>query len=118
MLLRQNKVAAVVGKRTSTTFAESTVSTTANPFKRAFQWYSQKLETHPILTKGLTAGTIGALGDILCQKYVDRPEKERVLMKEGKEIPTTALWWVDPNRSARFFAVGVVVVGPWCHACE
>jgi hypothetical protein len=59
------------------------------------------------------------MGDVLCQRYVDKPEKER-LMSLGKQDHDTSqtLWWWEVKRSARFLGVGMVVVGPWCHACE
>mmetsp|Transcript_13975 Transcript_13975/g.24293 ORF Transcript_13975/g.24293 Transcript_13975/m.24293 type:complete len:341 (+) Transcript_13975:156-1178(+) len=90
-----------------------------NPFSRAFQWYSTKLETHPIITKGLTAGFIGALGDVSCQVFIDKPEQERLLAEKGEPIPSSEdqpLWWWQAGRTTRFFVLGVGLVGPWCHA--
>jgi hypothetical protein len=36
-------------------------------WQRAFQWYSRKLSTHPLITKSLTSAIIAGLGDVLCQ---------------------------------------------------
>jgi ligand-binding sensor protein len=42
-------------------------SSTSHPLVRFLQWYSQQLDHRPLLTKGLTSGTIAASGDIICQ---------------------------------------------------
>jgi hypothetical protein len=87
-----------------------------NSFERAFAWYGDKLETHPIITKGLTAGVIGAMGDVMCQIYIDKPEKEIQMQQDGEQVPTQALWWWESGRTTRFFVLGVGLVGPWCHS--
>lgn len=111
-----------VRRHSTNAFAESTTTTPSfsssnkNPLARAFRWYSDKLESHPILTKSLTAATIGASGDVLCQYYIDKPEKEKA--NTGEHDTTQALWWFQPERTGRFFLLGAVLVGPWCHACK
>jgi hypothetical protein len=122
---QSNNYCSVRRHSTSTsTFAESTTTTPSfsssnnNPLARAFRWYSDKLESHPILTKSLTAATIGASGDVLCQYYIDKPEKEKAKANTGEHDTTQALWWFQPERTGRFFLLGAVLVGPWCHACK
>jgi hypothetical protein len=35
---------------------------------RGFAWYSKQLDLHPILTKSISGGVLGAFSDFLCQK--------------------------------------------------
>lgn len=103
---------------TSTAYASAEASAKqegSNPFRRAFEWYGEKLESHPIITKGLTAGVIGGLGDVSCQLFIDKPEKEFQNAEKGI-VEEGALWWFDAGRTGRFFVLGVGLVGPWCHA--
>ena len=131
LLQRRKPTFVSSGQRSSTTSAyrEATTRSSSssgsstgaggdgNPFKRAFFWYADKLESHPIITKGLTAGFIGAMGDVLCQVFIDKPEKEYKKIEAGEFIEDeAALWWFEPGRTTRFFVLGVGLVGPWCHA--
>ena len=61
-----------------------------------FRWYAEKLDTHPLLTKGLTSGIIAGSGDVICQSL----DKEQS--------------W-DILRSCRFFLMGSLWVAPITH---
>lgn len=61
-----------------------------------FEWYSNCLETHPILTKSVTSAMIAGAGDCLCQANENHSP------------------W-DAYRTARFSTLGFFMVGPGCH---
>jgi hypothetical protein len=95
---------------------------------RFVAWYSKKLDTHPLLTKGITSGMIAGTGDFICQYLIDKREKERALTGEGSTSAAAAaavaaeraengsiLWWWDAWRTARFGTLGALYVGPGCH---
>eukprot|EP00937_MAST-01D_sp_MAST-1D-sp2_P003945 g3945.t1 len=60
-----------------------------------WQQYLKLLETHPIMTKAVTSGVIGGIGDYCCQKWFD-----------GR---------VDAKRLATFTFLGAALVGPTLH---
>jgi Mpv17 / PMP22 family len=71
--------------------------------RRLFAWYSQKLNTHPLLTKSLTGATIAAAGDVLCQAGTS--DNKRSFWTQG---------W-DMRRSFHFFLLGWTFVAPTSH---
>jgi hypothetical protein len=89
---RQNLSAALpIRRQCLTTSSDSSSSSTW------LAWYSKRLETHPLTTKGVTSGLISGTGDTICQ-YVASPEDP----------------W-DLLRTARFVAMGVFWVAPMTH---
>jgi hypothetical protein len=60
------------------------------------QWYSNKLDTDPVITKSITSAIIAAAGDAGCQKV------------SGDEP-------FDLKRCGRFFILGGALVGPAVH---
>mmetsp|Transcript_2627 Transcript_2627/g.3977 ORF Transcript_2627/g.3977 Transcript_2627/m.3977 type:complete len:191 (+) Transcript_2627:3-575(+) len=64
-----------------------------------FEWYSNKLDTHPLLTKAITSGIIGGSGDLICQ-YLSNNKKQKN---------------IDWLRTGRFFLMGVIWVAPVTH---
>ncbi|CAJ1934679.1 unnamed protein product [Cylindrotheca closterium] len=67
-------------------------------------WYKAKLDSHPLLTKGITSGVICATGDGLCQYLSPPPQK-------SSDETTTFDYW----RSFRFFVMGSLWVAPCTH---
>ena len=65
----------------------------------SFQWYGNKLDTHPVLTKCITSGVIAASGDVLCQTL-------------SYDLQRTRFDWV---RSTRFAILGSFLVAPTVH---
>jgi hypothetical protein len=59
-------------------------------------WYSTKLDTHPLLSKGISSGLIAGAGDWLCQTGI-----------EGGQ-------W-DYVRTGRFTFLGTFLVAPVIH---
>lgn len=102
---------------------QSTATTPAPPaarlsiFASALAWYSKKLDTHPLLTKGITSGVIGGAGDLLCQAFIDRPEKECERLQNGSAAyaDESIAWWWDGWRTARFCFLGAFYIAPGCH---
>ena len=95
-------------------------------------WYSQKLDTHPLLTKGLSSGLIAASGDVLCQALLlddDNHERDNGQRRrrgdddshkgEAKAYsaaaPPSILDWWDKPRTARFWILGTFLVAPVIH---
>ena len=81
-------------------------------------WYSNKLETQPFLTKGLTSGFIAGLGDFLCQ-LVSSSNPSLTQSKRG----VSSVWdflFVNENgwdipRTIRFCIIGTFWVAPVTH---
>jgi hypothetical protein len=65
-----------------------------------FAWYAQKLDSHPLLTKGITAGMISGASDAICQFLTHAKEKDDVF---------------DFLRTGRFFLMGAFWVAPVTH---
>mmetsp|Transcript_9763 Transcript_9763/g.22430 ORF Transcript_9763/g.22430 Transcript_9763/m.22430 type:complete len:298 (+) Transcript_9763:127-1020(+) len=87
-------------------------STTDRP--SFLEWYGSKLETHPFLTKSITAGLIGGSGDITCQ-LIARGEVDRCGPLGGQnDVDGSHIWW-DWKRTARFMMMGSGFVAPACH---
>lgn len=68
-------------------------------------WYSNKLDTHPLLTKGISSGLIAGGGDFLCQTAIEARSSR----------PNTATASYDIMRTVRFTILGTVVVAPFVH---
>lgn len=71
-----------------------------------FQWYSEKLETHPILTKAITSGIISGSADLICQAI---SYKKRAAENEEEELT------FDLARTGRFTFMGSAFVAPIVH---
>mmetsp|Transcript_13650 Transcript_13650/g.20787 ORF Transcript_13650/g.20787 Transcript_13650/m.20787 type:complete len:222 (-) Transcript_13650:75-740(-) len=67
------------------------------PPRLLFEWYSRKLDTHPLLTKSITSGVIGGTGDLICQCISNSNEK------------------IDWLRMGHFFLLGSFWVAPVTH---
>lgn len=66
---------------------------------------SSKLETHPLLTKGITSGIIAGFGDVLGQS-IQSQDSLWEMMRTGR---------FDIIRTGRFVLLGTFLVGPVCH---
>jgi hypothetical protein len=69
----------------------------------AFQWYMKSCTENPLLTKGITAGLIAALGDFIAQKLETR-----------RNDPTTNNI-LSLERMTTFFAVNFLFTTPFVH---
>ena len=87
--------------------------------KHALQWYSKRLETHPLTTKGLTSGLVSGSGDLLCQAivghYRNHHRTNDVDNNGNNKQPQSFLQRVDWIRTARFAFLGTVLVAPIVH---
>lgn len=85
-------------------------------------WYSQWLETHPLLTKGITSGAIAAAADVICQYLTPTEEvtDERESTTTTATTATAKAFTWDKERTLRFWILGTVWVAPvthyWYHA--
>ena len=87
-------------------------------FHRSRNWYSDKLDSHPVLTKAVTTGIIAGSGDLLCQKGIQKEKtvhhhapSEMAVMKP----PAASAVGYDATRTMRFASLGTVFVAPTCH---
>lgn len=78
-------------------------SSSSLPRLSLFAWYSQKLDTHPLLTKAISSGIIAATGDGMCQ----------VLSSGTTESDKNKIF--DWLRNGRFFIMGAFWVAPCTH---
>lgn len=71
------------------------------------------LDTHPILTKGLSSGLIAGGGDFLCQTCIETSTAFRGTRdtSSGSSISST----YDLMRTLRFTILGTFVVAPFVH---
>lgn len=86
-------------------------------FLAAFAWYSKRLDSQPLLTKGISSGIIAGLGDLICQIFIDKPEKEAAKLREEVVVEgySSYWWWWDPWRTGRFVFLGFTLTAPLCH---
>lgn len=68
--------------------------------KAVYQWYLESCVRKPFLAKGLTSGTIAALGDAIAQKIEASASSSRSF---------------NPNRVATFFFCNLLFTGPTIH---
>lgn len=71
----------------------------SNIINRALQWYSMRLDMHPLTTKCITSGLVSGSGDVLCQAIVHRSSQKLVHQNEDK-------FKMDKMRTFRFILLG------------
>jgi hypothetical protein len=111
------------GRRTFTSSAKKegeTLNEKASFFTNFLAWYSTKLDTHPLLTKGISSGLIAGSGDFLCQLFVDRlnvveEDENDVVAKRDEKKSSSLLGGWDPARTGRFAILGAFLVAPGIH---
>ena len=69
--------------------------------------YSQSLETHPLVVKGLTSGVLSFGADLICQVYFPAEKETNENMNEEVSI--------DWNRTVKFTAIGTFYTAPVLH---
>jgi hypothetical protein len=92
-----------------------------------FAWYSNRLDTHPVSTKCISAGLISSVGNILAQGityYQEKMEQENdsssTTADNGQEIASknNDIWKdfsVDPAQVGRFAFLNAIFVAPVLH---
>ncbi|CAM6126906.1 unnamed protein product [Calypogeia fissa] len=60
-------------------------------------WYNTLLETHPLISKSVTAGVMNAVADLFCQLYIEKVDE------------------LDWKRFISFVSIGVFLSGPGLH---
>lgn len=88
--------------------ASAASKTSTKQSMNLLEWYSSKLDSHPITTKCLTAGVIAGFGDVVCQGIQEQ------LDENPKEGTFLSRW--DVMRTGRFALLGGGLVGPAIHA--
>lgn len=75
-------------------------------------WYSHKLDTHPIITKIISAGLISGLGNLGAQRLM---HSQLPVESAEDDIQTKPDFQVDWNQMGRFVLLNVVFVAPVLH---
>mmetsp|Transcript_3661 Transcript_3661/g.6889 ORF Transcript_3661/g.6889 Transcript_3661/m.6889 type:complete len:327 (+) Transcript_3661:119-1099(+) len=85
-------------------------------FQSLFDWYSKKLDTHPILTKCISAGIISSLGNILAQGITHQQNEQQHGSQSDKGIGVQQkAFEVDFAQMGRFTLLNVTFVAPVLH---
>ena len=80
--------------------------------KNPIEWYAQKLESHPLLTKALTSAFISGSGDLTCQYLVHkRQHQQRQNQQDGIDGGFIPDW----KRTGRFSFLGLALIAPIIH---
>ncbi|KAG7368988.1 Mpv17 / PMP22 family protein [Nitzschia inconspicua] len=74
-------------------------SSLRRPLAKFLTWYSHQLDRRPLLTKSISAGLIGASGDLVCQHL-------SLSSEASSSLP------YDWHRTGRFFIMGSFWVAP------
>lgn len=102
-------------------------SSSSPPSFDAFAWYSNKLDTHPIVTKCVSAGLIASLGNVLAQRLVhgqNQPENVEVDDSGDDNAQRDASsgsrrepgpFTIDAAQVSRFALLNVAFVAPVLH---
>lgn len=99
--------------RSSTTGGSSSPRSS---FRSVFDWYSTKLDTHPILTKCISAGIISSLGNILAQGIAYQQNEQQHGSQSDKGIGMQQnAFEVDFAQMGRFALLNVTFVAPVLH---
>jgi hypothetical protein len=112
------------GHRHSNYRTSSSSSSSGSSRWSFWDWYSQRLDTYPLLTKGVTSGLLVGAGDFICQTILAKSKFDDV--DDGSHPSSvsstrTSLWghffvdcW-DTLRTARFCILGTFWVAPMTH---
>lgn len=101
----------IARKRRTFSSSSSSSSSTTRPWNQFLSWYTTKLDTHPLLTKGISSGIIAGLGDLICQTLIRNHHKAP---QNGNTHETAVQTW-DVIRTLRFTLLGAVLVAPCVH---
>jgi hypothetical protein len=98
------------GTYTKTKTDKVETSFASNPIS----WYSQKLESHPLITKCITSGIIAGTGDLTCQFIVHCKEGGNT-QEEGQPLSKGNDFQPDLVRTSRFTFLGLALIAPVVH---
>jgi hypothetical protein len=97
-------------------------SSSANNYSRrsfvysVFDWYSKKLDTHPILTKCISAGLVSSVGSVLAQFITHRQEQQEHADDDNKNNQSEQKpFEINLAQISRFALLNVAFVAPVLH---
>eukprot|EP00538_Stauroneis_constricta_P002903 CAMPEP_0119552000 /NCGR_PEP_ID=MMETSP1352-20130426/5114_1 /TAXON_ID=265584 /ORGANISM="Stauroneis constricta, Strain CCMP1120" /LENGTH=276 /DNA_ID=CAMNT_0007598155 /DNA_START=38 /DNA_END=868 /DNA_ORIENTATION=+ len=109
----------------SSTSASTSASTRKDAPKSRqslFEWYSDKLETHPITTKCITAGFISSFGNVLAQRITHEKDVPGGMFHSGSQDSSTSSqhpehedFQIDWDKTGRFALLNIAFVTPLLH---
>jgi hypothetical protein len=100
-MVASHRLAVVLTQRSS-----STTSVAPPPFwSSPFRWYSNKLDTHPILTKCVSSGLVASTGNLLAQRIAYNITNTTTLEEEKEAFV------VDWTKVGQFAFLNVTFVG-------
>ena len=76
-------------------------------------WYMMQLAAHPVITKSITAGVIGVMGDFMAQG-LERVLHQRQQKQRGEVVQNTSAKY-DPRRGLSILLDGFFLSGPLMH---
>jgi len=88
---------------------------TRGSFFSIFEWYSKKLDTHPILTKCITGGFISSIGSVLAQVIEHQQEQQQHEKNNSNKKSQQQPFQVDIVQVSRFAFLNVIFVAPVLH---
>lgn len=97
--------------RSAGSFSSANKHNHRSSFYSFFDWYSKKLDTHPILTKCVSAGLITSLGSVLAQVIAHSQEQQEHTDDIKKQQP----FEINLAQVSRFALLNVVFVAPVLH---
>ena len=81
-----------------------------------FEWYSKKLDTHPVTTKCISAGLISSLGNVLAQAITHREEQNKQASDPNNQHQLEPKpFEVNVAQVSRFVLLNVAFVAPVFH---
>jgi hypothetical protein len=97
----------------------STSQPQAGAPRRFFEWYSTKLDTHPITTKCISAGLISSIANILAQAIAFQQDASADRTKAATNTTSVTEFWsefrIDPGQVGRFAFLNITFVAPVLH---
>jgi hypothetical protein len=102
-MVASHRLAAVLTRRSS---SATSVAPPPPFWSSPFRWYSNKLDTHPILTKCATGGLVASSGNLVAQRIAYNQTNTTNNKEEEKEA-----FVVDWTQVGRFAFLNVAYVG-------
>lgn len=106
-------VALWLGQQASTAYRENLWLAFVGGLKQSAVWYMGQIAAHPVVTKSVTAGVIGVIGDFLAQNLeAALLRRQRTKQQVYQPAPTKTY---DPRRGLSIAVDGLLISGPLMH---
>ena len=102
-------------RRFSETGCSAVSSSSVKPRSSFFGWYSKKLDTHPIMTKCVSAGLVSSIGSTFAQIIAQQQAEKEHINAENDNKKELEPFEIDLERVSRFVVLNIVYVAPVLH---